>query len=53
MQTTEGLALTVVATGVNLPTMQLNRLEPLPETELETPAEAYVPPVYEPKQDRH
>ncbi|MDR5907402.1 filamentous hemagglutinin N-terminal domain-containing protein [Franzmannia qiaohouensis] len=45
----QGLALSV--TGVNVPPQQLNQLTPEPEAPV-TPAEAYVPPVFAPRQDR-
>ncbi|MDZ7851444.1 MAG: filamentous hemagglutinin N-terminal domain-containing protein [Halomonas sp.] len=45
---TTGLALTVVGAGINLPTAQL-----IQETEPVAPPEAYVPPVFAPRQDRH
>ncbi|WP_404296252.1 filamentous hemagglutinin N-terminal domain-containing protein [Halomonas sp.] len=48
----EGLELTFATGAVNIPTEQLERVEPLPENDLAPPRDAYVPPVYEPKQDR-
>ncbi|MWJ28078.1 filamentous hemagglutinin N-terminal domain-containing protein [Halomonas sp. ZH2S] len=49
----EGLELTFATAAVNMPTLQLERLDPPAETDLLAPqVEAYVPPVYEPKQDR-
>ncbi|WP_167470029.1 filamentous hemagglutinin N-terminal domain-containing protein [Vreelandella andesensis] len=48
----EGLALTFATAAVNMPTSQLERLDLTAEIDLAPPIDAYVPPVYEPKQDR-
>ncbi|CAM3901905.1 filamentous hemagglutinin N-terminal domain-containing protein [Vreelandella rituensis] len=48
----EGLALTFATAAVNMPTSQLERLESPAENDLVTQPDAYVPPVYAPKQDR-
>ncbi|MCE9665951.1 filamentous hemagglutinin N-terminal domain-containing protein [Halomonas sp. M5N1S17] len=49
----EGLELTFATAAVNMPTSQLERVEPLPESGFVTPPrDTYVPPVYAPRQDR-
>ncbi|XKH61858.1 filamentous hemagglutinin N-terminal domain-containing protein [Halomonas sediminis] len=49
----EGLELTFATAAVNVPTLQLERVGLLSEVDLVTPpVDAYVPPVYAPKQDR-
>lgn len=48
----EGLELTFATAAVTIPTLQLERVGPLPESDLGTPADTYVAPSYAPRQDR-
>ncbi|SEL78378.1 filamentous hemagglutinin N-terminal domain-containing protein [Halomonas daqiaonensis] len=52
-QTMEGLELTFATAAITMPTSQLDRVDLLQEDDLVTsPSDAYVAPVYAPKQDR-
>ncbi|MGM0984897.1 MAG: filamentous hemagglutinin N-terminal domain-containing protein [Pseudomonadota bacterium] len=52
VDSSEGLELTFATAAITVPALQLERLGPQLESDLETPRDAYVAPVYEPKQDR-